>query len=64
MDDEKKIFQCNMITRESLINALFEVEFINVKGLDLSYDVQTRLDRLYESDEHTKKTRLQNCKLS
>lgn len=51
-----------MITREALISSLFELEFIEVKELDLAHDIWIKLKNLWEGNEFIKKEKLWNLK--
>ena len=44
-----------MVVRESLISALLEVEFREVKELDSTHEIQEKLEALYKGDKHSKK---------
>lgn len=62
LDDDKKLFHCNMVTKEELINALSKEKFTEVKELDLANKIWKRLEALYEGDQYTKSTKLKNWK--
>ena len=47
VDEEKKIFMYNMYVREELISTLPKIEFVEVKILQLAYEVLDRLESLY-----------------
>ena len=57
-NEETKVFQYNMITREAFINSLSKSKFIEVRKLDLAHDIWIKLENLYEDDDFAKKVKL------
>ena len=47
-----------MIARDALISALSEAEFIEIKELNSTFEIWTKLETLYEGDKYTKPTKL------
>ena len=57
---ERDLFMCNMRAREALLSALPENEYCQVKTLQTSYAIWTKLESTFEGDPHAKRKILQN----
>lgn len=53
-DDQKKEKQKNNQALEAITSSLSNWEYVNVYGLETSYEVWKKLEDIYSSDEHVK----------
>ena len=61
-NEERKLFQENMLAREAIISLLSKSEFTEVEDLIVARDILKRLETLYEGDEHAKQAKLEYWK--
>ncbi|GLJ17030.1 hypothetical protein SUGI_0294650 [Cryptomeria japonica] len=53
-DDQKKEQEENNQALEAIISSLSDLEYVDVHGLEATYDVWKKLEEIYSGDEHVK----------